>query len=120
MKKVIRVLLAIALVMAIAAPLAGCSKEKSDDTLKLMVYAPANNAAKQVYRQMIADFTEETGIKVNINFVPKDNYNTKLKTSFRTKDNAPDVFYLDQPTLADYFSRSTNHLHSNQQAFEAL
>lgn len=108
MKKVIRVLMAIALVMAIAAPLAGCSEEKSDDTLKLMVYAPANDAAKQVYRQMIAEFTEETGIKVNINFVPKDNYNTKLKTSFRTKDNAPDVFYLDQPTLADYADMCMN------------
>lgn len=108
MKRIVSVVLAVVLAMTVVAPLAGCSKGESDEALKLMVYAPANDSAKEVYRQMIADFTAETGIKVNVNFVPKDNYNTKLKTSFKTQNNAPDVFYLDQPTLADYADMCMN------------
>lgn len=108
MKKMVTMLLALAMVLALAMPMVACSQKEEDETLKLMVYAPANDAAKQVYRQMIADFTTETGIKVDISFVPKDNYNTKLKTSFKTKNNAPDVFYLDQPVLADYADMCLN------------
>lgn len=103
MKKVIAIILAAVLVLGLAAAMTGCSKEDDGEkTLKLMVYAPANNAAKTAYQNMIAQFTEETGINVTINFIPKDNYNTKLKTSFKTSSNAPDVFYMDQPILADY------------------
>lgn len=109
LKRLMSMVLALVLVLAVAAPLSGCSKEEaSDNTLKLTAYAPANSQAKIAYENMIAQFMQETGIKVKINFVPKDNYNTKLKTSFKTSSNAPDVFYLDQPILADFADMCMN------------
>lgn len=109
MKKVITMMLVFALALGLMIPLAGCSKDDSgDNTLRLMVYSPENDSAKTAYKEMIARFTEETGIAVTVNFVPKDNYNTKLNTSFKTADNAPDVFFLDQPTLADYADKCMN------------
>ncbi len=109
MKKVITMMLVFALALGVMIPLAGCSKDDSgDDTLRLMVYSPENDSAKTAYKEMIARFTEETGIAVVVNFVPKDNYNTKLNTSFKTSNNAPDVFFLDQPTLADYADKCMN------------
>lgn len=101
MKKILSIILTVIMLMTLVLPLTGCP-DNDEESLKLFVYSPANNAAKQVYQQMLAQFTEETGIKVSVSFIPKDNYNTKLKTSFKTESNAPDVFYLDQPTLADY------------------
>lgn len=109
LKRLMSMVLVFVLVLAVAAPLSGCgTEEETEKTLKLTVYAPANNQAKQAYENMIAQFTEETGIKVKISFVPKDNYNTKLKTSFKTSSNAPDVFYLDQPVLADFADMCMN------------
>ena len=76
-----------------------------DTTLIFMAYAPANEQAKSIYIDILESFTEETGIKVKPIFVPKDNYNTKLTSNFKTKNNKPDVFYLDQPILADYVAQ---------------
>ncbi len=109
MKRITTIILVIAMLLLLIVPMTACKDDTEDDTtLKLMVYAPANNEAKEVYKAMLAEFTEETGIKVNVNFIPKDNYNTKLKTSFKTAKNAPDVFYIDQPILADYANLCMN------------
>lgn len=107
MKKITTIILTIAMLFAVALPLMSC-EDTDDDAIKLMIYAPENNEAKEAYKVMIAEFTKETGVSVNVNFVPKDNYNTKLKTSFKTAKNAPDVFYLDQPTLADFADQCMN------------
>lgn len=107
-KRITTFALVLAMVILPVFAMTGCPSPEDDDTLVLMVYAPANNAAKNVYKDMLQEFTAETGIKVNVNFVPKDNYNTKLRTSFKTESNAPDVFYLDQPTLADYADMCMN------------
>lgn len=109
MKRITTIILVIAMLLLLIVPMTACKDNVEDDTtLKLMVYAPANNEAKEVYKAMLAEFTAETGIKVNVNFIPKDNYNTKLKTSFKTAKNAPDVFYIDQPILADYANLCMN------------
>lgn len=108
MKKVFAMILIAVLAIGLMIPMTGCSETEDDNTLTLMVYAPENNTARNAYKEMIARFTEETGINVKINFVPKDNYNTKLTTSFKTANNAPDVFFLDQPTLADYADKCMN------------
>lgn len=108
-KRITTLVLVLSMVILPVFVMTGCpSPEDDDKTLKLMVYAPANNAARNVYKAMLDEFTAETGYKVNVNFVPKDNYNTKLRTSFKTESNAPDVFYLDQPTLADYADMCMN------------
>ncbi len=99
-RKIALLLVAIMLIAALTGIITACD-EGSSDGLNLMLYSPANNQAKQAYQNMLSKFTEETGIKVNPVFVPKDNYNTKLSTNFGTKKR-PDVFFLDQPALADY------------------
>lgn len=103
MKKITTIILTIAMLFTLALPLTSCEDNNDgDNSLKLMLYSPSTNAEKEAYKTMLAEFTAETGIKVTPQFVPKDNYNTKLKTSFKTAKNAPDVFYMDQPILADY------------------
>lgn len=98
-RKLALLLVAVMLIAAFAGIISAC--DNSSDGLNLMLYSPANNQAKVAYQEMLAKFTEETGIKVNPTFVPKDNYNTKLSTNFGT-NKRPDVFFLDQPALADY------------------
>lgn len=94
-------------VVACSGILSACGGTEDDGTINLMLYAPQNETAKTNYKKMIEKFTVETGIKVKVNFVPKDNYNQKLTTVFQT-ENRPDVFFLDQPMLADYSSKCMN------------
>lgn len=100
-KRRIAAIAASALAVTVAVGISACSKS-SDDTILFMAYSPANNTVKSIYTQILKDFTAETGINVKPMWVPKDNYNTKLKSNFGTKNSNPDVFYLDQPVLADY------------------
>lgn len=104
-RKIVILLVAVLLIGALCTVFAACGGNGGD--IKLMVYSPANNEAKTAYEQMILKFTEETGVRVKVRFVAKDEYNSKLKTSFRT-DEKPDVFILDQPMLADYESFCLN------------
>lgn len=102
-RKIALLLAAVLLVVALTAVLAACGdKNKDDDVLKLMVYSPEVNAAKEIYQQMIEDFQTETGIVTKVTFVAKDDYNSRLQTCFKSEKIRPDVFYLDQPLLADY------------------
>ncbi len=102
-RKIVYLLVAILLIGALCTLLTACNNDNDDtDSITLMVYQPANDSAKNTYEEMIKEFTKESGVKVKIRFVPKDEYNTKLKTNFKTPKNKPDVFYLDQPMLADY------------------
>lgn len=102
-RKIALLLAAVLLVVALSAVLAACGdKNKDDGVLKLMVYSPETNDAKEVYKKMVEDFQTETGIATKVTFVPKDKYNERLQTGFKSDKTRPDVFYLDQPLLADY------------------
>lgn len=98
-RKLAILLVVIMLVSALSTLLVAC--QKSNDGLRLYLYSPDNDNMKTVYEDMLKDFTNETGIKVNAVYVAKDNYNTKLKNAFSSGGKAPDVFYLDQPVLSD-------------------
>ncbi len=98
-RKLAILLIVIMLVSALSTLLVAC--QNSNDGLRLYLYSPDNNKMKAVYNDMLQEFTNETGIKVNAVYVAKDNYNTKLQNSFSSGDKSPDVFYLDQPVLSD-------------------
>lgn len=100
-KKLVSLLLAVVMVVAMVSVLAACGPNDDPDTINFLAYAPANEQAKTLYNNILKAFTEETGISVKPVYVPKDNYNTKLSGNFKSKSK-PDVFYLDQPMLADY------------------
>ena len=103
------VIMTVFMVSVCAGVLSACNdKDGGSDELIFMAYAPANEQSKTIYNQILEAFTQETGIKVKPIYVPKDSYNTKLSSNFKTKDNKPDVFYLDQPVLADYVAQCLN------------
>ncbi len=104
MKRKIAIFLAIIMVVAaLATLLVACNNDADNDpnTIRLMLYSPANNKAKTAYNEMLEKFTEQTGITVVPTYVPKDNYNTKIQTSMMS-DKQPDVFFLDQPMLGTF------------------
>lgn len=114
MKKKIAIFLAIIMIVAVLSTvLVACGDNSGDGdggndgggssstSIKLMVYAPADNTVKAKYGEMLEKFTEETGIKVIPSYISKDEYNRKLQTSMMTKKQ-PDVFFLDQPMLATF------------------
>ncbi|MCM1290107.1 MAG: extracellular solute-binding protein [Corallococcus sp.] len=100
-KKIVSLLLAVVMVTAVVCVLAACGPTEDPNTINFLAYAPANEQAKTIYNNILKAFTEETGINVKPVYVPKDNYNTKLSGNFKS-NSKPDVFYLDQPMLADY------------------
>ncbi|MFA5235771.1 MAG: extracellular solute-binding protein [Bacilli bacterium] len=87
--------------------LTGCQSGGNDsDVISFWAYQPSTQTNQNEFRAMIAGFTEETGIKVKLNLVVKDSYNTAL-TSALTGRSQPDLAYLDQPLIADYASDGT-------------
>ncbi len=63
--------------------------------VSLWVYEPDS---RNPLNNMLAAFEKETGYKVNITYIPKDGFNTKINTAVAT-GQAPDVSYLDQPLV---------------------
>lgn len=100
--------LALSMVLVLAAcfgVLTGC-KDDSGNALVFWAYQPPSQADQNAFRQLIADFTAETGIAVKPNFVVKDNYNKVFKNSLSSTKNRPDIAFLDQPLIADYASKN--------------
>lgn len=66
-----------------------------ENAIEFWAYQPEN---EKPFRAAIANFEAETGYKVNITFVPKDSYNTKVNAAI-VGGMSPDVAYLDQPLV---------------------
>lgn len=105
MKKIITVALA-ALITGVlgAGVLTGCGG--NSEALSFWAYEPASTEDIAGLRQLVNDFTEDTGIVVNLNLVAKDSYNTAFNTSL-VGNKKPDVAYLDQPLVADFAKDGT-------------
>jgi len=93
------------LLIALLLGLASCDGS-SDDIITFWAYQPSTQANQNAFRALVADFTEETGIKVKLNLVVKDSFNTALNSAL-TGRSKPDMSYLDQPLIADYASDGT-------------
>lgn len=89
------------------ATLAGCGREENgggsggtptgasgSGTVSLFTNA-ATPQAEQFYDKWLATFTEETGIEVNLQLQPNDQYGQALQLSFQSGD-AADVFHMVQ------------------------
>lgn len=106
-KKVLSVTLVMAMVAATMIGFTGCgSKEEESDSLAFWAYEPQSLEDKEEFEELIAAFTESTGIKVKVSFVPKDSFNTKLNSAL-ANGKGPDVSYLDQPRMAEFGSDGT-------------
>ena len=90
------------LVLASCFALGGCSKKTDSNTINFMVYQPSRPADVNALKRVIAEFTNETGIKVNLNQTPKDKYNSQFNSILARGNYKPDLAYLDQPSIAKY------------------
>jgi multiple sugar transport system substrate-binding protein len=77
------------------------SQSDGDVTLSFWAYQPSQQTDQEAFKTLISNFTAESGIKVKLNLVVKDSYNTAL-TSALTSRSKPDMAYLDQPLIADF------------------
>jgi multiple sugar transport system substrate-binding protein len=86
--------------------LVGCDNGANSDIISFWAYQPSTQAHQNAFRDLISDFTDNTGIKVKLNLVVKDSFNTALNSALGGRSK-PDISYLDQPLIADYASDST-------------
>lgn len=103
-------LAAMALAM-VGATLAGCTDNGDTgggsgaaEQINFMVYQPSDQDDQRALQDLIAEFTEETGIQVRLNAVPKDNYDSTFKSAISRGSYKPDLAYMDQPLIATYAS----------------
>ncbi|MDD3207209.1 MAG: extracellular solute-binding protein [Bacilli bacterium] len=81
--------------------LVGCDNTSDDNIISFWAYQPSTQAHQNAFRELINDFSLETGIKVKLNLVVKDSFNTALNSALGGRAK-PDMSYLDQPLIADY------------------
>lgn len=106
-KKVVSVGLVSTMLLTSMTAFTGCgSKDKEADVFTVWVYEPASLDDKKGYDALCKSFTEETGVDVKIQYIPKDNFNEKLNAALQTHSE-PDVSFLDQPRMAEFSSDGT-------------
>lgn len=77
--------------IAAALLLTGCSASGSDKpTITFSLYMTADSAAKPVYEKLIDEFTDKTGIAVDMSY-DTTNYENNIKVQMAA-GNLPDVF----------------------------
>lgn len=92
--------------------LGGCKQTAGEEVVSFWAYQPSTQQYQNEFRQVISDFTAQTGIKVKLNLVVKDTFNTALNSAV-TGRSKPDISYLDQPLIADYAADRTIYSLSN-------
>lgn len=110
LKKALSVALVGAMAVTTMIGFTGCgsdSESESDSNeLAFWAYEPQSLEDKKDFESLIKKFTDETGVKVKVSFVPKDSFNTKLNSAL-ANGKGPDVSYLDQPRMAEFGSDGT-------------
>lgn len=100
------VIAALSVTMMTAFTGCGSSDNEEADVFTVWVYEPASLDDKEGYDTLCKTFTEETGVDVKIQYIPKDNFNEKLNSALQTHTE-PDVSFLDQPRMAEFSSDGT-------------
>jgi len=91
-----RLLLSLLLIVLI---IVGCS---NNDRAQINVIYFAGLPMGQVMKEMMPEFTKETGITVNFLEIPYDNVRSKELTSVRQDQGAYDVMYVDDIWMYEY------------------
>ena len=101
-KKVKAVYLLVAVVLALSV-LAGCSGGGgSGGKVTITYWRHDNEAEVKALNQLIASFEKEhTNIKVKMEVIPYDDYETKIRTAL-AGGKAPDIMGIDGPFVASY------------------
>ncbi len=102
-KSLLRAGVAVVLGCAVIGSMTACGSGDGDNTVTFYHYSMTSKLNAQL-EEKIADFTEQTGIKVKHVPVSKDNYNATISTKIGGRKKDIDILYLDQPLLAQYAS----------------
>ena len=107
-----RTVLSGGLVASAAAALAACSpsdsgssaKKGSGSDARALKFRIWDSTAKAAYEESLKKFTEESGIEVEVEVVPWDDYWTKLPLDLSdgASDSAPDVFWLNSASFTQF------------------
>jgi ABC-type glycerol-3-phosphate transport system substrate-binding protein len=84
-----------------ALSLASCGSSSDSNEVTFYHYGTTSELSNE-FTSILADFTEESGIKVKRVPITKDNYNAAVSQKMGGKKNDIDLLYLDQPLLAQY------------------
>ena len=104
-RKIFKAAVALALGGCVATSLVACGGSDTDENTVTFYHYAVTSTLNAQLEEKLADFTEQTGIKVKHIGVSKDQYNGTISTRFTsTRNNDMDVLYLDQPLLAQYAS----------------
>ncbi len=72
----------------------------SDETvIEFWAYDP--DISQKGLLDAVAEFESQTGYNVNLSFIPKNDYNTKMNSAIAA-GKTPDIGYLDQPLVPRY------------------
>ncbi len=103
-KKITTILFSLFLALSLSV-VTGCKDNSenggSDEPINFWAYQPSKQTDQTAYKNLIAEFTAETGIKVKLLMVVKDSYNKSLNAAISSRSK-PDLAYLDQPRISDY------------------
>ncbi len=80
------------------------NKDLSGTTVNFMVYQPSDQDSQNALTDLLAEFTEETGINVRLQATPKDSYDATFRSATTRGRYKPDLAYMDQPLIATYAS----------------
>jgi multiple sugar transport system substrate-binding protein len=90
-----------------SAPAGGASAssaagDKPYDGIEINVGVEAGGPAPEFYKSIISEFTDKTGIKVNIMDVPGQNMHDRYVTESIAHTGGFDVFNMDQPWIPEF------------------
>ncbi|MGM9873576.1 MAG: extracellular solute-binding protein [Bacilli bacterium] len=81
--------------------LTGCKSQSSRDYIVFYVWG--DTVELSLYERIARNFTNETGIKVQVQAPASDYYNN-LNISFSSKNNAPDIFFTESGEFNGHIS----------------
>ena len=98
MKKVLAVVLACLMLVGL---LAGCGGGSQGDENTIVMFLYGQEKEQEVYKDLIAQYEEESGIHVDLQITTADEYNQNIMAA-QTGGTMPDVFYLGPDAVARY------------------
>jgi len=83
---------------------AGGASGDTSEPVTITVGAEAGSPNTEFYKELVAEFTEKTGISVTFIDVPHDNMHDRFITEAMSGTGGIDVFVTDQPWVSEFAS----------------
>lgn len=95
MKKIAKLFLSLVMMLGLVACGDSGSDGGADDQITLTFWGHQNEAWNEAYREVAKKFEEENpDIKINFEFFPYDQFESKVQTSLMSDDDGADIYEL--------------------------